>query len=92
MATEALVPALDPEAERLALEKAWAVPRGLWGFLTAADHHAVGRRFIATAFGFFILGGLLAGVMRLQLSRPDNHVVGPDLYDQIFTMHGTARR
>ena len=45
---------------------------------------------IVTAFGFFLLAGLLAAAMRLQLSRPENAVLGPDLYNQIFTMHGTT--
>jgi cytochrome c oxidase subunit 1 len=54
------------------------------------DHRAIGRRFIATAFAFFLLGGLEAVVMRLQLARPENVLVGPALYNQIFTMHGTT--
>lgn len=59
-------------------------------WLSTTDHKAIGRRFIVTAFGFFLLGGLLAGLMRLQLSRPENGLIGPDLYNQIFSMHGST--
>jgi cytochrome c oxidase subunit I len=72
------------------LERTWAEPRGLYGWLTHVDHKSIGRRYLVTAFGFFLLGGLLAAFMRLQLSRPDNTVLGPDLYNQIFSTHGTT--
>ena len=48
------------------------------------------RRYLVTAFVYFLLGGMLAALMRLQLSRPDNTLIGPDLYNQIFTTHGTT--
>ena len=47
-------------------------------------------RFMVTAFIFFLLGGVLAAMMRLQLIRPENCLMGPDLYNQIFTMHGST--
>jgi cytochrome c oxidase subunit I+III len=78
------------EDERARLERTWGVPRGLWGFLTAAEHHVIGRRFLVTAFGFFAAGGVLAALMRIQLSRPESRFLGPDLYNQVFTMHGTT--
>src|SRR4029079_4347385 len=65
-------------------------PPGLLGWLAAINHKAIGRRFIATAFGFFLAGGALAFLMRLQLARPENTLIGPDLYNQLFTMHGTT--
>ncbi|HET6801100.1 MAG TPA: cytochrome c oxidase subunit I [Casimicrobiaceae bacterium] len=68
----------------------WVDEPGLLGALATIDHKRVGVRFITTAFGFFVLGGLLAGLMRLQLSRPDSTLVGPDLYNQLFTVHGTT--
>jgi cytochrome c oxidase subunit I+III len=73
-----------------ALERAWRDKPGLVGWLCTNDHKRIGRRFIVTAFGFFVLGGLLAAVMRAQLAFPDNRLVGPDLYNQLFTMHGTT--
>jgi heme/copper-type cytochrome/quinol oxidase subunit 1 len=86
-------PRLEPdrrEAERLTLEETWANGRGLVAWIFDTDHKAIGRRFLVTAFGFFTLGGILAGLMRLQLARPENTFLGPDLYNQIFTMHGTT--
>jgi cytochrome c oxidase subunit I+III len=69
---------------------AWADEPGWLGALKTIDHKRVGRRFIVTAFVFFLLGGLLAGAMRIQLAMPDSRLIGPDLYNQIFTMHGTT--
>ena len=54
------------------------------------DHKSIGRRYLVTAFVYFLIGGVLAALMRLQLSRPDNTLIGPDLYNQIFTTHGTT--
>jgi cytochrome c oxidase subunit 1 len=76
--------------EAAALEQTWRDPPGVFGWLAAINHKAIGRRFIVTAFGFFVAGGLLAAAMRLQLARPDSRLIGPDLYNQIFTMHGTT--
>ncbi|MGI8547163.1 MAG: cytochrome c oxidase subunit I [Gemmatimonadaceae bacterium] len=73
-----------------ALERSWAPPKGLYGWLTTTDHKRIGKRYIITAFGFFFLGGIDASMMRLQLSRPQNTVLGPDLYNQFFSMHGTT--
>jgi cytochrome c oxidase subunit I+III len=80
-------PELQLHAE---LEKTWKGPPGFIGWLKTTSHISIAKRYIVTAFIFFILGGLEAGVMRLQLSRPENSWVGPDLYNQFFTMHGTT--
>ena len=78
------------EAERRELEKTWAEPRGVLGWFTNTNHKAIGLRIIVTAFIFFLFGGVLAALMRLQLMKPENDVLGPDLYNQIFTTHGTS--
>jgi cytochrome c oxidase subunit I+III len=72
------------------LERTWQVPPGVLGWLSVTDHRTIGRRYIVTAFAFFIVGGLLAALMRIQLALPDNRFLGPDLYNQVFTMHGTV--
>jgi cytochrome c oxidase subunit 1 len=72
------------------LQKTWSDPPGILGWLSAINHKTIGRRYIVTAFGFFVAAGILAALMRLQLARPDNTLVGPDLYNQLFTVHGTA--
>src|SRR5690349_19576768 len=81
---------LDDDAEHRALLAAWREPRGLIGWLKRVDHRSIGKRYIVTAFVFFMLAGVLALLMRLQLARSDNGLMGPDLYNQLFTVHGTA--
>ncbi len=67
----------------------WRTPRSFWGALSTVDHKIIGRRYIVTAFVFLFLGGILSLLMRLQLSRAEARFIGPDRYNQIFTMHGT---
>ncbi|HYT65610.1 MAG TPA: cytochrome c oxidase subunit I [Vicinamibacterales bacterium] len=76
--------------ERSLLDATWSNGRGLIAWMAETDHKAIGRRYIVTAFGFFALGGILAALMRIQLARPENTFLSPDLYNQIFSMHGTT--
>jgi cytochrome c oxidase subunit I len=80
----------EEDREREQLERTWKGPPGLFGWFSQANHTVIGRRFIITAFVFFLLGGIEAVLMRIQLARPENRFLGPDRYDQIFTMHGTT--
>lgn len=68
----------------------WGTRATLWGWLTTVDHKAIGRRYIITAFIFLFLGGILAAFMRGQLARAEAGLIGPDLYNQIFTVHGST--
>ncbi|CCD85407.1 Putative cytochrome c oxidase subunit I protein [Bradyrhizobium sp. ORS 285] len=83
---------LDRELERpkltSQLAETWKTQGGLWGALSTVDHKIIGRRYITTAFVFLLLGGVLAMLMRLQLAGPEGRLIGPDRYNQIFTMHG----
>jgi len=72
------------------LAKTWGNPPGIIGWLASVDHKDIGRRYIVTALAFLALGGVLALIMRLQLSKPDNDLVGAARYNEIFTMHGTT--
>jgi cytochrome c oxidase subunit I len=72
------------------LARTWGTAPGLIGALSTVDHKIIGRRYIATAFMFLFLGGLSAVFMRLQLAQPESRLMGPDLYNQLFTMHGTT--
>ncbi|MEO7371146.1 MAG: cytochrome c oxidase subunit I [Ilumatobacteraceae bacterium] len=72
------------------LDAVWEDRHGLIGFFTTVDHKRVGMRYIYTSFCFFFVAGLLALVMRAQLATPNGVVVGPDLFNQLFTMHGTT--
>jgi cytochrome c oxidase subunit I+III len=74
----------------LALYRTWRKPTGLIGFLTDNHHTTIGRRFIITAFVFFFLGGMEALLMRIQLAKPENAFLSNDLYNQLFTTHGTT--
>src|SRR4051794_38855752 len=78
------------EAQRLELHQTWARPSGIIGWLSDVSHRSIGRRFIVTAFVFFALGGVEALLMRLQLAGPMQQVLGPDRYNQMFTVHGTT--
>jgi cytochrome c oxidase subunit I len=64
-------------------------PRGLLGFLTTTDHKRIGVAYMVTAFAFFLIGGALAEVIRVQLYSPQNHAVNENTYNQLFTMHGS---
>jgi cytochrome c oxidase subunit I len=68
----------------------WRTPSGWLGSLTSVDHKVIGKRYILTAFAFLILGGLLAVLMRLQLAGAERKLLSPDLYNQVFTMHGST--
>jgi len=68
----------------------WTRPAGLIGWFCSTNHKDIGRRYIITALIFFGLAGLLAAAMRIQLAFPENHFLGPDLYNQFFTVHGTT--
>jgi len=68
----------------------WADRPGLVGWLTSVDHKRVGRRYIATAMVFFLLAGIAAMLMRIQLAAPNRHFLGPGRYEQMVAMHGSA--
>ncbi|MBO1075505.1 cytochrome c oxidase subunit I [Roseomonas marmotae] len=80
--------AIGPAQLEERLAHTWRTPGGLRGIFSAVDHKIIGRRYIITAFAFLVLGGVLALLMRLQLARPEARVLSPDLYNQIFTIHG----
>lgn len=61
---------------------------GQW--LTTTDHKMIGMMYIITGFLFFMVGGLEAMLIRAELARPDGQILSPDIYNQIFTMHGVT--
>ncbi len=70
------------------LERSWAEPVGILAWLGTVDHKRIGVRYLLTAGVFFVAGGLEAAVIRLQLSRPEQSLVTPEQYNQVFSMHG----
>ena len=67
-----------------------AEPTGVWSWLTTVDHKRIGILYGTTAFLFFLLGGIEALLLRIQLGSPNNTFLAPDTYNQLFTMHGTT--
>ena len=65
-------------------------PTGLWSWITTTDHKRIGVLYGATAFAFFLLGGVEALIMRAQLASSDNTLVSAETFNQLFTMHGTT--
>jgi cytochrome c oxidase subunit I len=59
-------------------------------WLTTTDHKRIGILYIVTSLLFFGAGGIMAMLIRAQLATPNEHVVGADTYDQLFTIHGTT--
>ncbi|MEA2779726.1 MAG: cytochrome c oxidase subunit [Rhodospirillaceae bacterium] len=78
----------SPVAARLA--EIWETRPGIAGWFSTVDHKEIGKRYIVTAFVFLLLGGIEALVFRLQLARPEQHLLTPEQYDQLFTMHGIS--
>jgi cytochrome c oxidase subunit I+III len=71
------------------LQAIWRTPPGL-AALSGVNHSSVGLRFIVTGFVFFLVGGVLAMLIRSQLSFAENRLLGHDAYNAAFTLHGTA--
>ena len=65
-------------------------PRGWLAWLTTTDHKKIGILYLFATFLFFILGGVEALIMRLQLAQPDNTLVQPETYNGLVTVHGTT--
>ena len=63
---------------------------GIKSWLTTVDHKRIGILYGASAFVFFLIGGLEALMLRWQLHAPDQTFLSPDKYNQLFTMHGTT--
>ncbi|WP_314175625.1 aa3-type cytochrome oxidase subunit I [Streptomyces winkii] len=61
----------------------------LLGYLSTTDHKVIGNMYLATSFGFFLVAGLMAMVMRAELARPGLEVVSAQQYNELFTTHGT---
>jgi cytochrome c oxidase subunit I+III len=72
------------------LRHIWETKPGLFGILGTVDHKKIGKRYLVTAFVFLLLGGTEAAIMRLQLAHSNLHLLTPEQYDQLFTMHGAT--
>jgi cytochrome c oxidase subunit 1 len=98
MATTVFTPAAD--VDTLAVPKPF-VPSpapatvikqksGLWDWIATTDHKKIGKLYLFTSLFFFLWGGVEAEIIRMQLGGPNRHIVSAEMYNQIFTMHGTT--
>lgn len=77
-------------AERVAGASRPYATTGLMSWLTTVDHKRIGIMYLLSGALFLVFGGAEAFIMRLQLMRPDNHLVTAQFFDQLFTMHGVT--
>jgi cytochrome c oxidase subunit I len=70
------------------LEQIWEEKPGLGSWLDTVDHKRIGKRYCYTAFLFFLAGGIEALLIRAQLTRPDETLIGPQGFNELFSMHG----
>jgi len=73
-----------------ASQSEFSLSETLYTWVATVDHKRLGLMYVVTALLFLVIAGLMALVMRLQLAFPNNHVVGPDTFNRLFTMHGTT--
>ena len=83
-----VTPRAEPRVERL--ERVWAEREGLLGWITTTDHKRIGIMYFFTALAMFAAGGVEALLIRTQLYGPGGHVLSPQVYDEVFTMHGVT--
>jgi cytochrome c oxidase subunit I+III len=72
------------------LHRLWETQPGILGWLSSVDHKEIGIRYIVTALAFLVLGGVEALILRLQLAQPEQHLLTPEQYNQLFSMHGIS--
>ena len=63
---------------------------GVWSWLTTVDHKKIGTMYGVIAFFWFLVGGIEALLIRIQLAGPEGKFLTPEVYNQVFTMHGTT--
>jgi cytochrome c oxidase subunit I len=88
MAVDVLPPRTRRRVERL--EEIWEERPGLTGWLTTVDHKRIGLLYFFTTLAFFGAGGIEALLMRTQLAQANEHVLSPETYNQLMTMHGVT--
>src|SRR5579875_2203783 len=86
MATTIEYPLQNPKAEA----PEFSFSETLYKWVATVDHKRLGLMYVVSALIFLVIAGLMATVMRIQLAVPNNHFVGPDTFNRLFTMHGTT--
>jgi cytochrome c oxidase subunit I len=75
-----------PLPERL--KRIWETAPGLYGEIATVAHKTIGKRYLVTSIVFLLLGGLEAAMLRAQLATANEHLMSPETYNQLFSMHG----
>ncbi len=71
-------------------EATWQSPPGVRGWIATVNNRPLGKRYMITSLMFFALAGVLSLLLRAQLTVADNDLLGPEIYNEIFTMHGST--
>jgi cytochrome c oxidase subunit I+III len=79
-----------PDVVEAKLRDIWSDGKGFWSWVSSSDHHSLAKRYIITTILMLVAGGINALIMRTQLAVPDATIVGPDKYNQLFSVHGTT--
>jgi cytochrome c oxidase subunit I len=80
-----------PMPARALLPVGWRTnTAALYRWVSTVDHKKIGLLYIYSALFFFLVGGVEAMLMRIQLAQPNNHFLSPDVYNAMFTLHGTT--
>ncbi len=74
-------------ATRLPRQRSLGSVVGKW--ITTTDHKLIGHLYLITSFAFFLMGGVMALLIRAELAKPGLQIVNEEVYNQLFTMHGT---
>ena len=81
----ATVPAVIPTTKERA-----SIPTLLHEWVTTTDHKKLGVMYIVAGLTFLVVAGLMAALIRIPLAVPNNHFLSPQVFNRLFTMHGTA--
>jgi cytochrome c oxidase subunit 1 len=88
MADATATAAFDDASDRAAIRER-TLGQKVVTVLTTTDHKVIGNMYFVTSFVFFIFGGILALMIRAELARPGSQYLDDEVYNQLFTMHGT---
>ncbi len=88
MADATATAAFDDASDRAAIRER-TLGQKVVMVLTTTDHKVIGNMYLVTSFAFFIFGGILALMIRAELAQPGSQIVDDEVYNQLFTMHGT---
>lgn len=72
------------------LSRVWGGPPGFLGWFQLVNHKNMGIRYVVSSLIFFLLAGILGLLIRIQLMGPEKNFLSPDMFNQIFTVHGTT--